>query len=37
MKSYYEYAKEAYAKIGVDCESALETLQNLTISVHCWQ
>ncbi len=37
MKSYYEYAKEAYAAIGVDCESAIETLQNLTISVHCWQ
>ena len=37
MKTYYEYAKEAYAAIGVDCEKAIETLQNLTISVHCWQ
>ncbi len=37
MKSYYEYAKEAYAANGVDCEKAIETLENLTISVHCWQ
>lgn len=37
MKSYYEYAKEAYAANGMDCEKAIETLQNLTISVHCWQ
>jgi L-rhamnose isomerase len=37
MKSYYEYAKEAYAANGVDCEKAIETLQNITISVHCWQ
>ena len=37
MKTYYEYAKEAYAAIGVDSEKAIETLQNLTLSVHCWQ
>ena len=37
MKSYYEYAKEAYAANGMDCEKAIETLQNLTLSVHCWQ
>ncbi len=37
MRSYYEYAKTAYAEMGVDCEKAIETLQNLTISVHCWQ
>ena len=37
MKSYYEYAKEAYAANGVDCEKAIEALQNITISVHCWQ
>ncbi|MBQ8383035.1 MAG: L-rhamnose isomerase [Clostridia bacterium] len=37
MKSYYEYAKEAYAANGVDCEKAIETLSNLTLSVHCWQ
>ena len=37
MKTYYEYAKEAYANIGIDCEKALQTLQDLTISVHCWQ
>ena len=37
MKSYYEYAKEAYAANGVDCEKAIETLSNLTLSIHCWQ
>lgn len=37
MKSYYEYAKNAYASIGIDCEQAISTLTDLTISVHCWQ
>lgn len=33
----YNYAKEAYAKLGVDTEKALEALKNATVSVHCWQ
>ena len=33
----FESAKELYAAVGVDVEQALETLQNTTISVHCWQ
>ena len=33
----YNYAKEAYLKLGVDTEKALETLKDVTVSVHCWQ
>ena len=34
--SYIE-AKEKYAKYGIDTEKALDTLKNVSISVHCWQ
>ena len=33
----YESAKEIFANYGVDTEKALETLKNVTVSVHCWQ
>ncbi len=33
----YQDAKEAYAKIGVDTEKAIETLKKVPISIHCWQ
>lgn len=33
----YDYAKQAYALIGVDTEKALNTLKNVIVSVHCWQ
>ena len=33
----YEYAKSAYAKYGIDTESAMETLKNVTVAMHCWQ
>lgn len=33
----YESAKEIYRKLGVDTEKAIETLKNVSISVHCWQ
>lgn len=33
----YTLAKERYAALGVDTEAALETLKNVTVSVHCWQ
>ena len=36
-KQRYEYAKEAYEKIGVDADKALEILKGLPISMHCWQ
>ncbi len=33
----YSYAKEAYKKLGVDTERALELLKRTPVSVHCWQ
>ncbi len=33
----YESAKELYKAFGIDTESALETLKNIPISMHCWQ
>ncbi len=33
----YESAKELYAFLGVDTEKALNTLKDITVSVHCWQ
>ncbi len=34
--SYLE-AKEKYSFYGIDTEKALDTLKNVSISVHCWQ
>jgi len=33
----YESAKEIYAKLGVDTETAIEKLKNIPVSLHCWQ
>ena len=33
----YEKSKEIYRKYGVDTDKALETLNNIKISLHCWQ
>lgn len=33
----YEYAKEKYAKLGIDTEKVIETLASVPVSVHCWQ
>ncbi len=35
--SQYRIAKEAYKAIGVDTEGALEILNKIPISIHCWQ
>ncbi len=35
--SRYTEAKEIYGAYGIDTEKALETLKNVSISVHCWQ
>ncbi len=35
--SRYEEAKKIYSSFGVDTEKALDTLKDVTISVHCWQ
>jgi len=37
MSTYYEIAKERYAKLGVDTEAAIQKLRNTSISIHCWQ
>jgi len=33
----YAIAKERYAAIGVDTDKAIEALQNIHLSLHCWQ
>ncbi len=33
----YQLAKEQYAEIGVDTDKALEALDKIQISLHCWQ
>lgn len=37
IEQAYRLAKERYAELGVDTDSALETIQNISISIHCWQ
>lgn len=37
VQKSYEIAKERYAAIGVDIDVALEKLQKIQISIHCWQ
>ncbi len=33
----FEYAKERYAALGVDVEKAMEELDRIPLSIHCWQ
>lgn len=37
IKKGYEYAKEVFAKIGVDVDEAIKVCDSTPISVHCWQ
>jgi L-rhamnose isomerase len=37
IKKSYELAKEQYAALGVDTEKVLSEMDNLSISLHCWQ
>jgi len=37
IQSAYELAKERYAALGVDTEPALDRLDKISISLHCWQ
>ncbi|MHC5252793.1 L-rhamnose isomerase [Listeria kieliensis] len=37
VEKRYLAAKERYAKIGVDTDEALKKLQEVKISMHCWQ
>lgn len=36
-KERYEAARELYAGIGVDTDKAMEILERIPISMHCWQ
>ncbi|MBR2467040.1 MAG: L-rhamnose isomerase [Clostridia bacterium] len=33
----YEYAKNTYAKYGIDTEKAMEILKDVPVAIHCWQ
>jgi len=33
----YEYAKSRYADLGIDVEKAVDQLDKISISLHCWQ
>lgn len=37
VQKSYEIAKERYNAVGVNVDQALEQLQKLSISIHCWQ
>ncbi len=37
IQDAYALAKERYAELGVDTEQALARLENISISLHCWQ
>mgnify|MGYP000269628796 CR=1 FL=1 len=37
IEKAYELAKEQYAAIGVDTEKAIEKMNEVAISLHCWQ
>ncbi|API89724.1 L-rhamnose isomerase [Marinilactibacillus sp. 15R] len=37
IKKRFEESKQRYLEIGVDVQKALDTLQEIKISMHCWQ
>lgn len=37
MSEEYRLAAEKYAALGIDTEEAIKALQNVHISMHCWQ
>ncbi len=37
MSERFDYAKEKYAKYGIDAERAIELCSSKQISIHCWQ
>ncbi len=36
-ESAYALAKERYASLDIDCDSVLQTLASVCLSIHCWQ
>jgi L-rhamnose isomerase len=37
IEKAYEWARERYARLGVDTDAALEALRQVPLSLHCWQ
>jgi len=37
IKKAYEAAKEQYAALGIDADQAVEKLNTVSLSIHCWQ
>jgi len=37
VEKMYAIAKEQFAELGVDTESAMKRLANVSVSLHCWQ
>ena len=37
IQQAYSLAKERYAALGIDTDAALEALQQISLSLHCWQ
>ncbi len=37
VRDAYRLAKERFAALGVDVDSAVKTLANVSLSMHCWQ
>ena len=36
-KQIYEYAREQYARLGIDTDEVMDTLAKVPVSLHCWQ
>ena len=37
IEQSYEIARQRYAELGIDTDKALDTLQKVQLSLHCWQ
>ena len=37
IEEAYRIARERYAAVGVDTEEAMKKLQDVSLSLHCWQ
>ena len=37
IRQAYEAAAERYAAVGVDAREAMDKLQKISLSMHCWQ
>jgi L-rhamnose isomerase len=37
IEKSYEIAKEKYATLGVDVDNVIDEMQNISLSLHCWQ